>query len=84
MAFRMSSVSNGRRDTITDSSKKVRNVGFGVRTKDSGSTEETHGLSQGRVEDGTREGSHVVAAGQEKGIGGTFQTLWLGGDRRRA
>lgn len=24
----ISSVSNGRRDTVTDSSKKVRNVGF--------------------------------------------------------
>lgn len=43
-----------------------------VRPKDSGSTEETHGLSQGRVEDGTREDSQVVAVGQEKGIEGTF------------
>ena len=51
-----------------------------VRTKDSRSTEETHGLSQGKVENGPREDSQMVAAGQEKGIGETFQSLWLGGE----
>ena len=43
-----------------------------VRSEDSGSTEETHGLSQGKVEDGIGEDSQRVAIGWEKGIRGTF------------